>query len=131
MKVFIITLFLILLGCSEENIYTKEELYKMGIKVDPNLKIVLPKDIASGVKCTSYGEGCLRGFEVQHLELSMLFVEFESHEQAKAFAKTINGYVAKNWLIDDVYGEPVLEDFVKKAFGAKLYQREGQGSQKQ
>lgn len=107
-------------ACSNDEIYTRENLYNMGTKVDPNLKIVLPKDLASGVKCSNYGEGCIRGFEVQHRELSMIFVEYEKPEQAQKFAETVNAYVTRNWLIDDVYGEPVLEDFVKKALKARL-----------
>ena len=31
----------------------------------------------------------------------------------------IGQWYAYNWLFDDVTKEPVLEDFVKKAFGAK------------
>lgn len=95
-------------------------MYKLGKKIDPKLELVLPKDIDSGVKCSQYGTGCLGGVEVKHRDISMIFVEYENSKQSLDFAKTIGAYHIRNWLIDDVQGEPVLEEFVKKAFQAKL-----------
>lgn len=123
----LISLLLFLISCSEKKVYDKAELYTMGVKVDPKLEIVLPKDIASGVNCADYGQGCLRGFEVKHRELSMFFIEYDTSENAENFAKTINGYTARNWLIDDAFGEPILEEFVQKAFNAKLILINGSG----
>ena len=45
----------------------------------------------------------------------MICVEYQKADQALAFGQTIDGYVVKNWLFDQVTGEPILEKFVQKA----------------
>ena len=42
----------------------------------------------------------------------------ETQEQAKALAERLDLYYKYNWVFDDVAGEPVLEDFVVRAYGA-------------
>lgn len=113
---------LVFTSCSEKKIYTKSDMWEMGRAEDPNLELILPKDIASGVQCSAYGSGCISGVVVRVMKMDMIFVEYQSAEQALAFAKTIDAYVVKNWVIDDVVGEPMLEKFVEKAF-AKDIQR--------
>ncbi len=93
-------------------------MYQIAIASDPNFQIVLPKDISSGIPCSDYGLGCLGAFEVKHRELSMIFVEFDTHENAVKVGQAINSYIIKNWVLDDVTGEPILEEFVKDAFKA-------------
>jgi hypothetical protein len=39
--------------------------------------------------------------------------------QAISAAKKFRGYYARNWLFDDVTGEPVLEKFVTEKLEAK------------
>ena len=85
---------------------------------DPNLEIILPKDMDSGVKCTNYAKGCISGHEIKVRKVIMIAVEYEKEEQACADALRLDQYCKFNWLFDDVHGEPVLEDFVVKAFGA-------------
>ena len=46
-------------------------------------------------------------------------VHFDSEEHARQAAFAIDQFYIRNWVFDDVAGEPVLEDFVKKAFNAK------------
>lgn len=116
-------LFLLLIGCSDNNKYDKVELYKIATKVDPDVKLVLPRDLASGVTCQNYGEGCVRAVMVEHIGLVMIFVEYEDHEAAVKFGKSINSFVIRNWIVDDAVGEPVLEKFITTAFKeAKLAQ---------
>lgn len=118
---------LILLGlsilsasCSEtkELKYTKEELYFKAIKADPSVSFVLPKSITEGIQCTDYSEGCVAGHTVKVQNLEMIAVEFMTEEQAIYAAKKYRGYYVRNWLFDDVTGEPILEKFVSEKLGA-------------
>ena len=43
---------------------------------------------------------------------------FETKEQARAEALRIDQYYPRNWVFDDIKGEPLQEAFVKKAFKA-------------
>lgn len=103
-------------SCSDDSKYTKEELYKTAIQVDPKLELVLPKDLASGIPTTVYGEGCLRVIQVKHNGLIFILAEYETPQQAKIFGKSIRSFVLRNWVIDDALGEPILERFIRKAF---------------
>lgn len=120
MKLLSLISLLLHVGCSGGDTFSKSEIYKLGTAITSDLELVIPKDIASGVTCANYGGGCIAGFEVKHKGLSMIFVEYETHEDAVRFGRPINAFVSKNWVFDDVAGEPVLEDFVRKAF--KAYQ---------
>ncbi len=111
---------LLLLGAcsSKEETWTKIDLYKMAVKIEPNLEFVLPKDLASGVQCRNYPPGCVRGMRAKLRRELITAVEFTDKKKKKNAAFNINQYYAKNWVFDDVTGEPVLESFVKQAFGA-------------
>jgi hypothetical protein len=52
-------------------------------------------------------------------KLELIAVEFETEEQAKAAARKFRGWYTRNWLLDDVTGEPALEDFVSRHLEAK------------
>ncbi len=106
-----------IVSCSDE-IRTKEQIYKTVKKHDPKAKIILPKSMDEGIKCTDYGPGCLAGHTVQVMGLEMIFVEFEKMEQARKVAVAIDAYYIFNWVLDDVIGEPILEKFVKDVFKA-------------
>jgi len=51
-------------------------------------------------------------------KLRFFAIEFETSEQAKKEAIRLNQYYAKNYLFDQVEGEPILEDFVIETFKA-------------
>lgn len=108
---------LTIFSCSEDKI-TKEQMFQKTIKHDSTAKILLPKTMEDGIKCSDYGEGCIAGHNVLVLGLEMIVVEYDSSENAKKAAMVIDAYYVKNWLFDDVYGEPVLEKFAKKAYDA-------------
>lgn len=105
-------------SCSSEK-YGQGDLWDMAKRVDPNVELILPKDLKSGIQCVNYEDGCISGRMVRVRSVTLTVVEFESEQKAKVAAYAIGQYYAKNWLLDDVAGEPVLEDFVKKAFNAK------------
>lgn len=116
-----IVFFLVLLmgcSCSDPNIWSEYDLYNLAIKIEPEIEIILPKDITSGVQCRDYPPGCIRGKRAKLRRVIMTVVEFENEKAAKNAAFHINQYYAKNWVFDDISGEPVLESFVKEAFGA-------------
>ena len=39
--------------------------------------------------------------------------------KAKFAAKKVRGFYVRNWMLDDVTGEPVLEKFVQESLEAK------------
>lgn len=102
-------------------------MFKRAKKADPKAKILLPKTMGDGIKCEDYGVGCIAGHTVLIKGLEMIAVEFEKPEQAKLAAVVVDGYYFKNWLLDDVNGEPVLEKFVKKTYDAILARDELKG----
>lgn len=119
MRLILVFSLLSLLSCSEKSSWSEADLYQMAIKIEPKIEIILPKDISSGVRCSDYTAGCIRGKRAKLRRVLLTVVEFENEELAKKAAFHIGQYQAKNWVFDDVTGEPVLEDFVQKAFGAK------------
>lgn len=109
----------ILLGCTKELKYSKEQLYSKALKADSSVTFVLPKNLTDGVHCTDYTEGCVAGHNVQVRKLDFIAVEFMTEAQAKYAAKKVRGYYSRNWLFDDVAGEPILERFVTEHLEAK------------
>lgn len=61
-----------------------------------------------------YGTGLIpNSYKIlSYKDLSFLVVEFESEEMAKNEALRLKQYFHKNWLIDEVSGEPSLEDLI-------------------
>jgi peptide deformylase len=106
-------------SCTKELKYTKEELYRIATKADPSVSFVLPKSITEGISCADYGEGCLSGHTVSVKNLELIAVEYMTEEQAKFAAIKYRGYYVRNWLLDDVTGEPILEKFVSEKLQAK------------
>ncbi len=121
MKLFI--LFLLTFSCTskQDNIYTRRQIFDMAKNADPNMRLILPKSIGTAiVNCASYKPACQNGHKVEVKGLEMIALEYEKPENAKKSAVAIRGYHIKNWVFDDVRGEPILERFVKKTFNAKL-----------
>src|SRR5690606_10953756 len=94
-------------SCTKELKYNKEELLELIQKGDPRARFLLPKDITGGVDCAHYTSGCLSGHVLKVQELEMILVEFQTEEEAIFAAKKFRGYYVRNWLLDDVNGEPV------------------------
>lgn len=117
----LILLSVLVLSCKEELKYTKEELYDKAKGADPQAQFLLPKSISEGVNCSDYGDACASGYRVKVYELELIAVEFNTEEDAKQAAKRFRGYYTRNWLLDDVAGEPILERFVQEHLGAKKH----------
>jgi hypothetical protein len=120
MKYYWLIALFILVGCEKKPLLpNKVDIYNLTTAVDPNFKLILPKDINSGIKCSNYGDGCASAYSGTVLQLSMIFVEFDNEANALVAAQKIDAFIYKNWVFDDVNGEPELERFVKKAYGAQ------------
>ena len=121
-RIFSIAIFVYfgsLMSCSKEETFSKEDMIKKAKSYSARVRLILPDSIDRGVSCDSYGEGCVSAHQVEVGHLKCIFVEYINHELALNQAKNIHGYVAKNWLFDDVQNEPKLEKFVIEIFGAK------------
>jgi hypothetical protein len=117
---FIFFLHLLVISCSKKELsYSKEQLFKMAKEGDPDLSFVLPKSINEGINCKDYSEGCVSGHTVKIKNLELIAVEFMTEDQAKLAALKVRGYYSRNWVFDDVTGEPTLESFVQKYLEAK------------
>ncbi len=92
----------------------------MAKKIDPNIQEILPESIDKGVKCSTYGAGCVGAFVVETSMVQFIMVRFDSVAACRQKATELQQYYYKNWMFDEVRGEPVLEFFVKKAFNAKI-----------
>lgn len=124
MKSLLFALFLLLLSilaasCTKELKYNKEELLKMARAADSSVTLILPDKLTGAVFCTDYPTGCLSAHIVRVQNLHLIAVEFESEKQAEFAAKKIRGFYLRNWVFDDVRGEPVLEAFVTEKLQAK------------
>ena len=100
-------------SCTKELKYSKEQLYLLAWKADPSVTFVVPKSISEGVSCTDYTENCLSAHTVRVKGLELIAVEFLDEASARRAAMKFRGYYVRNWLLDDVTGEPVLERFVQ------------------
>jgi hypothetical protein len=106
-------------SCTKEVKYSKEELLSKAQAADSSVSIVLPRSINEGISCSNYSEGCMSGHTVKVKNLDLIAVEFGTEAEAKYAAKKIRGYYTRNWVFDDVSGEPILEEFVSRVLDAK------------
>jgi hypothetical protein len=106
-------------SCTKELKYTKEELLKLAQSADSSVTVILPKTMADGVQCTDYSQGCLSAHIVKVKNLELIAVEFMTEADALYAAKKFRGFYIRNWLLDDVTGEPELEKFVTDHLQAK------------
>ena len=115
-----------LLSCEKEKSYSEIDLLKMTQKIEPSFDfiqdVIKPETMDAGVKCEDYGGaavGCNYGKRVRIRKVVFIILNMKSEEHAISLAKKLDLYYIRNWAFDDVVGEPVLEDFVEKAYGAK------------
>lgn len=119
-RIVLVLITLVLLSCNKEEHYSKESLLKKAQKADPEVTVILPRSMSEGVHCGDYPPGCIAAHIVRVKGLDMIIVEFSTNTEAQFAAKKVRGYYARNWLLDDVMGEPVLVKFVTEHLGAKL-----------
>ncbi len=128
LALFLLLGFLTGCSCSKEEapVLGPTEMWSKAVAFDPTIELVFLADTPEGnlrrVICTNYPtEGCLEGsgkrIKVRLVEL--LVLQYEKSQQACLAAQKIGQWYAYNWLFDEVTNEPVLEDFIVKAFDAK------------
>lgn len=118
-RFFLLTLSILAVSCTKEVKYSKEALLKLAQEADPSVTVILPNSLTEGISCTDYPEGCVSAHIVRVQKLDLIAVEFQSEAQAIFAAKKVRGYYLRNWLLDDVRGEPVLEKFAVEKLKAK------------
>lgn len=111
-------------SCSKDApIYTNSQMWKLAFQFDPKIELVpIPEGQGDRrILCKNYGKGCKTGSGKRILirKVEMIVVEFDTVENARIEAQKIGQYHARNWLLDDVTNEPVLESFVKTVYDAK------------
>lgn len=119
MNYLMIAMTVYLTACNKELKYTKEDLFAKAKAADSSTTFILPKSMTEGPNCGDYSDGCLGTHIVQIRNLDLIAVEFLTSEQAKYAAKKVRGYYVRNWMLDDVAGEPTLEKFVTESLEAK------------
>lgn len=136
MKIFYSLLFLIALAgcsCSKEETYTQKELWFMGKKVDPTIELVGITQEDRRILCPNYGPGCVKGTgrRIKVKKVELIAIMFESEKMARQEALRIDQYYARNWVFDDVKGEPILVDFLVKTYQAVDAKKEYETRQKE
>jgi len=128
MKLFFALLILVfVISCEDDDRIERLALLQKAKSFDSEVSLVLADELGAGPVCVSdsgeaiYGEGCVKVFIIKVGPLEMLCIEFESKELAQQEAKRIKQWNYKNWVFDEVTGEPTLEKFLSDAFSAKPY----------
>ena len=122
-RVIVLTLLTLLIftSCSESETYTPMNMFQMAYDFDKSIEEVRVKDKSESIRCNSYPKGCIplspKRFKIRMVE--MIVVQYHSKKGACQAAKKLDQYYIRNWLLDDVKGEPVLEDFVKTVYKAE------------
>lgn len=121
MKKLILCFIMVSCSCSERELpnYDNQTFLNMGRVGDPNLRIILPGSISEVViDCNEYTPSCRYGVKVVVKNIEMKALYYDDQKSALAAAKRFKGYIARNWALDDVRGEPILERFAEKYLDA-------------
>lgn len=123
---FLCVLILLVACTKKEPMYSKEDM----LGLTPNegadkVEIVLARDINDAIPCSNYGEGCLSVHRLKARGLDFIAVEFATGKDARDCSRRVRGWVARNWLFDDVEKEPELERLVEKYFHAERFTQVG------
>ena len=114
--------FVLLTSCSCEKElpnYSRQEMLGWAYEADPNMKIKIGDLTKALVDCKDYTPRCQIGYRVVIKTVEFNVLEYATQDLALEAAKRIKGYVARNWVFDEVRGEPVLERIVVKYLRGK------------
>lgn len=111
---------LVVAGCSKkqqntEPRYTAEEFMALAHESEPS-----NEKGEGALKLSDYSPGVnkLDSRALKYKRLTFFAVAFETTEEARSEALRLNQYYTRNWLLDRVEGEPILEDYVIETFKA-------------
>lgn len=91
----------------------------MALEADPNMSIEIGTMEKAAVTCGEYKIPCNVGYLIKLKNMEVKALYYESQEDALKSAKRIKGFIARNWVFDDVRGEPILERLVTQKLDAK------------
>lgn len=86
---------------------------------DPNMQIEIGTIEKAAVTCGEYKIPCKTGYLVKLKKMEIKALYYEDQDSAMKSAKRLRAYIARNWVFDDVRGEPILERLVIKHMHAK------------
>ena len=123
MKYLLVLFFIVLVGCTSEeeplpNI-SQGDMFRMAKIADPNMKIEIGTMQKASVTCGDYKIPCKIGYLVKIKNMDIKVLYYLNQDRALKSAKRIRGYVSRNWVFDDVRGEPILERIIMKHMDAK------------
>lgn len=122
MRLFIFLLAFILVSCScseDSPTWDKDEMLDFAREADPDMKIKIGDLSKTLVDCRDYIPRCLIGYRVVLKGLEFNALTYKDQKLAIKAAKRIRGYYSRNWVFDEVRGEPVLERIVIKYLKGK------------
>jgi hypothetical protein len=119
LKILFISLFFI--SCFDESVpnYSRDEMLGFARAGDPTMEIKVGTIDKALVSCGEYKFPCKIGYMVVIKRLEMKALYYETQQEALESAKFLKAYRARNWVFDDVIGEPILERFVQKHLHAE------------
>lgn len=129
-SIVFILMFLISCFGLEKNIYTPTEIWKIIHEANSSTFVVpIPNDQPHRrVLCSNYGRGCIPGSgkRINLLGVEFIIISFSSSYLAEYEAKSIGQWAIRNWIFDDVASEPIIRNFLQKAFkGQKIVKGNG------
>jgi hypothetical protein len=98
---------------------TQGEMFSMATKADPNMKILIGTMQKAAVTCSEYKIPCKIGYLVRLKNMEIKVLYYINQDKALESAKRLRAYVSRNWVFDDVRGEPILERLIVKHMDAK------------
>ncbi len=112
---------LLLLSCfSKEDSFSQAEIWDLISQNSKDAKIVpiANHEIHRRVVCKNYGPGCINGTgkRIAIKGIEFLIIRFQSPEKARTEARRINQWYVRDWILDDIKNEPVLEKFMIRTF---------------
>ena len=111
-----LSLLLLLTGCFEVELkrYSRDEMLGFAKAGDPTMEIKIGAIDKALVDCNDYKVPCRTGYMVIIKRLGLKALHYDSQKEAIKSARRLKTYRSRNWVFDDVVGEPILERFVVK-----------------
>lgn len=108
-------------ACKEEPKWTSAQITEIVTQAPGGTSEVVMTDENTPIsQCVGYGQRCvMQSGRIFKLGLvTFIAIEFTTTEDAWFAARELGQFYSRNWLFDDVKGEPSVETFVREHFGA-------------
>jgi hypothetical protein len=126
--VFLFSSIILSCSCETQHFYTEREMWYKARDIDSTIELVGigNADASRRILCKDYGPHCIKrsGRRILVNMVELIVIGFESEQAARTEALRIGQWYGHNWVFDDVANEPVLQDFIIKAFQAKDAKKE-------